>query len=142
MGKINFHEWILIFRAPLAVFAIHAAISLPGFDLYHTWPSIDIPMHFLGGASIALTAKAFLDVLKKREFINVFPWHIWLFFVIAIVGFAAAAWELFEFALSEITNLMLQGDQRDTMFDMLNGLLGGLAGGLWYILKNRWLTKP
>ena len=136
-SKITFSEWILIFKAPFALFAIHAVISLPGIDLYHAWPSVDIPMHFFGGASIAMAGKAFLDVLRRREFVSTLPWQIWLFLIIAMVGCAAAAWELLEFAVSEITGLMLQGDHFDTMFDLVNGLSGGVAASLWYMFWKR-----
>src|SRR3989338_6886137 len=112
-----------IFKFPILVFAANVILDKAGLYVALKW--IDMPMHFLGGASIAMAGMSFLAFLKARGFVNELPFLIRTFFLISFVGLAAVSWELWEFSLDRIFGGSVQVDLPDTMADIFFGLLGG-----------------
>lgn len=112
----------IFFVLSLAVLAMVHAISIH-FYLYWKFIWIDIPIHFFGGAVVALgvfTAKDFIRTIPDR-FLYVVP-------VMAAVIIVALLWELFEIAIGiPITE---PGYALDTMIDLVVGALGGFIGFL------------
>lgn len=98
-----------------------ALVHFLSIELYLYWRYlwIDMPIHFLGGVTVAL------GHLSVRDFIPSWPtrwFHFWpvILFVLAI----AVAWEIFE----AIIGISL--GQPDFVFDTATDLLCGLGGGL------------
>ncbi|MBI2123883.1 MAG: hypothetical protein HYU04_01435 [Candidatus Wildermuthbacteria bacterium] len=118
-----------IIRFPLVVFAINLVFDWQG--IYYTFLWIDMPMHFLGGASIAAAGVSFLAFLKVRGFVGELPFLIRTLFLMSFVGLAAVSWELWEFSLDYVVQSRTQVDLPDTMIDMFFGLLGGFALSLF-----------
>ena len=116
---------LYILTWPLVVFMVNGIFDKAGIYVAVVW--IDMPMHFLGGASIAVAGISFLAFLKKRGVINELPFWVRTFFLISFVAFAAVSWELWEFFLDYVMHSRAQVDLPDTMVDMLLGLLGGFA---------------
>lgn len=114
-----------IFKFPLLVLLVNIILDTRG--VYVALPWIDMPMHFLGGASIGLAGIGFLALLQKQGLVGKLPFLLYAFFVMSFVGLAAASWELWEFSIGYILKESLQGGLADTMADMFFGLLGGLA---------------
>lgn len=97
--------------APITVFVFHVFISVV-FHAYYVLPSIDIPMHFLGGLVMAYFFYAIFQALGK---------NFLALSVFTAVGTTAIFWEFLEFLTHS------QGDVPDTMLDMLMGLLGAVV---------------
>ncbi len=105
------------FWLPLLVFLIHILIFVP-FGIYTLYGWADIPMHFIGGASIAYS---FILVFRKcKDEIQIKDKLVKVIILLALVGLSAILWEFFEFFAYSIVELY------DTLFDMFMGLLGGL----------------
>jgi hypothetical protein len=118
-----------ILKFPALVLLVNMALDMG--RIYYTVPWIDMPMHFLGGASIAAAGVSFLAFLKVRGFVHELPFLIRMLFVMSFVGLAAASWELWEFSLDYVAQSRTQVDLPDTMIDMFFGLLGGFALSLF-----------
>jgi hypothetical protein len=114
-----------------------AHIALLFVDAYDSWPSVDVPMHFAGGAAMGMLAIALHDATKPLH--NV--WWERTFFVLGFVAFVAVLWEFQEFFLDMVFVesgrwVRSQLSLRDTIGDMFFGLFGGLtAYGLFGMKK-------
>src|SRR5918994_6731927 len=101
--------------APSFVFVIHV-IAL-NFQLYKTYPPIDIPMHFFGGVSMAyFLDKAFVaaslittGARPNRVFESLLT--------VTATCTVAVFWEFVEFVLSWALSIDLQGSLADTTKD-------------------------
>ena len=110
--------------APLSVLIFHL-IAL-SFQLYETYPTIDIPMHFFGGFSMAyFLRKAFVAASlittgapPNRLLENVL--------IVTATCTVAVFWEFFEFVLSWALSTDLQGSLANTIKDLFFGLTGSL----------------
>lgn len=124
-----------ILKFPLLVLVVNSILDAKG--IYVSVPWIDMPMHFLGGASIGFAGISFLALLRKQGFVNALPFLLHAFFVMSFVGLAAASWELWEFSLDRVFRQSTQVDLPDTMVDMFFGLFGGAAVLLLFGLFRR-----
>lgn len=110
--------------APLFVLMIHL-IAL-SFQLYGTYPNVDIPMHFFGGVSMAYFLKeVFLatslmtaGALPNRLLESVL--------IVTATCTVAVFWEFFEFVLSWVIATDLQGSSPNTTKDLFFGMAGGV----------------
>ncbi len=110
------------FWLPLLVLLIHLLITVP-FGFYTLYGWLDIPMHFVGGASIAYS---FILVFKRcKDEIIIKDKLVNIIILLALVGLSAIIWEFFEFFAYSTVELY------DTLFDMFMGLLGGLLIALF-----------
>lgn len=89
--------------------------------LYWRYLWLDIPMHFLGGITVALGYLSLRDFFPRLKD-GWFNWRRTLIFVLAI----AVVWETFEVVIG------VSFDESryvvDTVSDVVVGLLGGLIG--------------
>lgn len=89
--------------------------------LYWLYLWLDIPVHFLGGVTVALGFLTFLGFFPKLV-----DKHFTLFRTLAFVLLVALAWEIFEVYIGipfEEGNYL-----GDTVLDLIMGMSGGLAG--------------
>ncbi|WP_165070730.1 hypothetical protein [Paludisphaera rhizosphaerae] len=131
MLKSKLLDWIVMTTrdaawAPSLVFLAHAVASL-GFHAYQRWPSLDIPMHFLGGvvicyfyhrASINASAVGLLGPFHRVT-------HVILVF--ALVATTTVFWEFAEYISDQVFGTHAQVDLEDTLLDMLLGIVGGVV---------------
>lgn len=126
-------DWIRtlfsLLRFPILVFVLNVIFDARG--LYYALPWIDMPMHFLGGASIALAGVSLLAFLRVRGLVNELSFLLRTLFIMSFVGLAAVSWELWEFSMDVVFNKHLQIGLSDTVSDVFFGLLGGLAVSLF-----------
>ncbi len=112
--------------APLTVFITHLVVSY-GLDGYTLFPSIDIPIHFLGGFAMAyFLSRCFAalpdrliarDVRKLTEFVV----------VASLTTTVTIFWEFAEFTSDALLGTHTQQGLGDTMLDMALGMLGGVC---------------
>ena len=99
------------------------------FKVYDVLPNLDIPMHFIGGLSIAYMSALFLIYFNDKNLIKIRNDFLFVFVVVSVVSFIAVLWEFFEFSLKVFFNLPFQPCLDDTLMDLLMGILGGFFGG-------------
>jgi len=126
MIKNNILRILSFFIFPAIVFIINLPI---GF-LYDLYPWIDIPMHFLGGFSVAFTGVLFLKFFDERNLLKIKNPFIFIFVVASFVALVAVLWEFYEFFLQYIFGIIYQLSLEDTMLDLAMGLGGGIVGGI------------
>lgn len=113
-------------RFYLALFVAVLTISIHWFAdrlyLYWTLPSVDIPIHFLGGLMSALFVLCFLRFVKARESL------LNTFLLVLVIGLVWEGVEVF-FRVAEFTVDYWINSVRDLVSDVV----GGIAG--YYIWK-------
>ena len=119
-------------KFPIVVFIIH--LFLFYFNFYLIFPWLDIPMHFLGGFSIALSYTSFLFNMHVKKLAHLRK-DLFFLFVISFVALTAMLWEFLEFGLDISLNLNSQMGLVDTILDMFLGLAGGVT--YIFLIKNR-----
>lgn len=126
---------------PLAVYLPNLFVLLYGrqifgFEAYVQYPWIDIPMHFIGGLSIAYGLAIIIQFLENRGRIRIFSRWLLIALIVAGTVCAALAWEYEEFLSDRFFGTHQQLSTADTMKDFLNGLLGGAVGG-WLFTRQK-----
>lgn len=117
--------------APLSVFGLYW-VGLT-FDIYKSFPPLDIPTHFLGGVAITYFFRA--AIRHSQALVGEIPLPIQILFAITCTGTTTVLWEFYEnFADSFLSTSMVRGVQ-DTIVDLFVGLLGALVLSLFY--RNR-----
>ena len=134
---INTHEALRIVIAPVVVLVVHAVLLFV-VRIYSLWPWFDVPMHFVGGVSIAVGGAFFLRLLHARGLFENIPRALWLLFLVSFVAIVAILWEFFEFLGGYFFSVELQGNLSDTMEDMFFGLLGGFVTGIMMLCFTRY----
>lgn len=118
-----------LFWALFSILLVHfMALS---FNIYSSIWWFDIPMHFMGGAWVALLFfRIFIDIIDKKSLYSLFEISKLVILAIAFAVMIGVFWEFFEFIASRIFNMYLQGDLIDTMTDLLMDTIGGLFSGV------------
>jgi hypothetical protein len=119
------------FSFPAAVFFLSIFIG-HFFNFYDLYPWIDIPMHFLGGFSVAYMIVLFLRFWKEEKLITINSKIIFILIIVCAVSFIAVLWEFWEYLMDLIfkTNFILSLE--DTLSDLVMGILGGLTGAVLF----------
>ena len=121
-----------IFLPPIIIFLFHV-IMIAVFNIYTIFPAFDIPMHFLGGLSIGVSAIILLNIFKSK--ITTPKWFLFLW-IISLTVMIAVLWEFAEFTADYFFQTQMQLSLADTMGDLLMGMLGGMTAGIWFIKKS------
>ena len=114
---------IYFFRWPLIVYVLGLILYI--FKVPRIFPWIDIPLHLIGGFVIAYSFVLILEFLGDKKLIKIKNKTIYFVIIIGLVGLTTIFWEFYEFALTNLFNLSMQGNLEDTMCDLFLGLLGG-----------------
>ena len=109
---------------PSLVFAVHCVLSLL-FHAYERTPSIDVPMHLLGGAAIAYFFHVVVAYGDRLGLVLVGSRRAEMIMVFGLVALATVVWELAEFLADRFFQLGAQPSVANTMKDQLMGLVGG-----------------
>lgn len=117
----NSFKLFLIFLAPLVLFFFHLLIS--AFDAYYRYPPIDIPMHFLGGFTVAISVVLFLKFLRNKGLFSKTKKHN-IYIVLISVFNVAIFWEISEAVIDIILCLNCQPSFMDTIGDVVMGMIG------------------
>ncbi len=133
---MNIKRIIPFFCVPLGLFVFHVVIDF-GFGLYEVFPWIDIPMHFFGGAAIAIFIFGIYKELLRSSQVAPMPLYIELAALVGQVALFAVVWEFAEFLVDAQFGTMWQPSLADTMFDLFNGLLGGAITGAFFLREQK-----
>ena len=142
MGKLLQRLWKLFLRAgwaPFLVLIVHRILLIKGWR-----ENTDFLMHFSGGLSFAYLAFHALDefdeVLGKLNRLG----HYSVAFLATCT--MALFWEFAEYALDGIRGSNIQHSIDETMWDLINGTLGGATTlsliWIWSRLKGRESSQP
>lgn len=112
--------------APLTVFLVHVFISRV-LDIYDPWPHTDIPMHFLGGLSIAFFVSRCFRALPRDAAHHSRVDVLELVLVGSLTATAAVLWEFAEFIWDRVFGTNIQLSLANAMQDMALGILGAVA---------------
>ena len=109
--------------APLAVFGLHAVLSVTGAYLTH--PAIDLPMHLAGGVVIAYFFARCLTVAMEEGLLGTPD-----AFAVALLTFtctcaAAVLWEFVEWTHDQFFMARDARGYEDTLLDLALGIVGG-----------------
>lgn len=115
-----------IFWLPMFIFAAHVFVSrvLHGYILF---PSLDIPMHYLGGLSMGYSSFLALAFLQQHKIISPLDKAVAWVFVFTLVTTIAVFWEFAEFSMDQLIGTNLQLHLPNTMQDLFMGMLGAVT---------------
>ena len=116
-------DLLKIFWPPILVFVAHVILSR-GFGAYLLFPWIDIPMHFLGGLSMAYSLFLALTDLQTHRMISRLDRSMEFILVFGLVGTIAVFWELGEFSMDQLLETNVQISLQNTMQDLFMGITG------------------
>jgi hypothetical protein len=108
----------LLFTLSIVILAVLHGAALV-FSLYWVYLWLDVPMHFLGGAVVALGYQSRFMLGKVAHRLS-FGLPTTLLMVLVVGGL----WELYEYIVGPI----LPGYAKDTVIDIVMDVLGGLVG--------------
>ena len=111
---------------PLLVFISHLFVSRI-LHLYEIWPSTDVPMHFLGGVSIAFFVSRSFQLLPRKEVDRSRVLLQELLLVGSITATTTVFWEFAEFIFDQAFLTNIQVSLANTMKDMAMGILGAIS---------------
>ncbi|MCK5095952.1 MAG: hypothetical protein KAR24_01215 [Candidatus Pacebacteria bacterium] len=131
-------KWIFLFLCVIfvTVFWINA-FALKNF-LYWELPWLDIPMHFLGGFWLGLSAlwlyylsgfyKKISDEHRKKG-------YVWLLALTSALVLGSV-WEIYEFGMDIIADKTDRYDALDTLSDLFFDAVGGTLATFMFITGN------
>ena len=109
--------------APIGVFALHVLAAYAGAYARSEW--LDQPMHFAGGAAIALLFASLVRHSQGAGFVGALHPAAHFVAVIGLTATAAVLWEFAEFVSDRFAGTRAQAGLEDTLLDLLLGLVGG-----------------
>jgi uncharacterized membrane protein YjdF len=117
---------VKIFWFPPSVYITHLIFTYL-LDAYTLFPWIDIPMHYLGGLSMAYSLLLVLTELQHQQVIKPLEKIIELLLIFSLVTTAAVFWEFSEFTADQVLGTNGQISLRNTMKDLFMGVMGALS---------------
>jgi hypothetical protein len=119
-----------IFAVPLLVLV--TALTFLAFDLYRYIPWVDIPLHFFGAASLAVSYYLVLRMFKVD-----LTGLILFLFVVSLVVATGVLWEFLEFGVDLVyPALKMQPSVADTVGDLFLDFFGGIVGAVLVFWKD------
>ncbi|PIX61921.1 hypothetical protein CO057_04270 [Candidatus Uhrbacteria bacterium CG_4_9_14_0_2_um_filter_41_50] len=128
----------------ITVLLFHALGLVWGYEMFDWY---DIPMHIGGGLAmgalgLAIWNEGIEDIKFKGSLKKHIKWWLIPFVVLGFVSFIGILWELHEYIFDQLFPIQIgdftswrQPDLTDTMMDLLNDLIGGVASLI--IWKNK-----
>lgn len=128
------------FIFPAIVLVVHM-IAWKIFKVYAVYPDLDIPMHYIGGVSIAYTASRTLAYLEDEKLISRLNKTILLITIFSLTGTVTVFWELAEFLGDRFLDLHVQPSLANTMQDQFMGVLGGASWAAIFDKYRKWAAS-
>jgi uncharacterized membrane protein len=102
-------------------------VASRGLGAYESVPDLDIPMHLLGGVSIAFFFWRSVTCEAAGAVLGTLSRFGQLLLTLALVCASTVGWEFAEWTTDYLGWTRAQGGLGDTMLDMLLGILGGVG---------------
>lgn len=113
------------------------AVGFGTFGGMYRIPHFDDVLHIFSGIFLGYGGWILLKILTGEELSKKLPNSFIILYIFCFSLAGAGAWELLEFAGDKWFHFTAQGrDPDDTMFDMIDGMIGGVAAAL-FISKSR-----
>lgn len=129
------HRLPSLFVALIYVY-IFVAVGLGTIGGAYGLPHFDDALHLTSGVGTGYGAWLILRRAVRHEVVAQLSDSFVALYMLSFVLAAAGIWELWEFAGDQWFHLTTGRGHADTMFDMLDGLVGGIVV-CWIILKRR-----
>jgi hypothetical protein len=120
---------------PVGVFVFHTVL-MTRTAAYQAWPSLDRPMHALGGLAMAYFLGGCLDLVQRRGLVRPVDPLLEPLVIVSATCTVAVFWEFAEHASDLMLDTRFQAGLGDTLLDLLLGLAGCLA-----YLAGRWAGR-
>ncbi len=127
--KFNRAVWKLFLAGgwlPVLVFLVHL-FSFFVINIYAYWPRADMPLHFIGGLSIAYFVSRSCQLLLCDAENRSRDGLLELVLIISLTATAALFWEFGEYILDRVFGTNLQVSLLNTMQDLFLGMLGAFV---------------
>jgi hypothetical protein len=132
----TFSQIFKAFCPPTVLYFVQYFLEL-FFRIYERYPSFDIPMHFLGGVTIALTGNSLLQIAQKEKWLVLKSRLVQSILLVSFVALFAILWEFHEFLMDKFLGTQTQPSIADTMKDMFLGLLGACVFSITKIFSKK-----
>lgn len=129
MVKNKFLKVLSFFIFPATVFFLNLFLGI-FYNIYNAYPSLDIPMHFLGGISVGYMFVLFLKFFKEENMISVKSKVVSVIIVVCVVSFMAVLWEFYEFICVYYFGFNWPVNYTDTIGDLFFGICGGFVSAI------------
>jgi len=137
-------QWLAFIRSNtsilLRVFVLPILVLIIGMFLLEVLrldlviKDLDKPVHFIAGASLALSLIILIKNLETSDLVKSRTILANLFGIFMIVVTVVLLWECFEFTLDTLLGTNYQDSAPDTQLDILSSLAGGIIPLLFYSL--------
>lgn len=114
--------------APLGILVFYVIGRV--LHLFGTFPSIDVPTHFLGGMAIAYFYRS--AVKNSQGMLGNIPLPIQILLAFTATGTTTILWEFYENIADHFLGTHMVLGLFDTLKDLFDGLLGALVLSLLY----------
>jgi hypothetical protein len=114
--------------APLSIFGFYM-LGL-GFHVFAKFPSLDIPVHFMGGVVITYFFRS--AIRNSQKIVGDIPPLIQILFAFTCTGTTTILWEFYENIRDHFFGTHMVRGLEDTIIDLFTGLLGALVLSLFY----------
>jgi len=110
--------------------------SIASYYLHHKW--WDSTLHFYKGLYVGIIGiSLYKQLIPEKVRNNVSGWILFLF-VLSLATFASVLWEGYEFVGDlTFTKTMQRGGNKDTMYDLLYGVVGGLIIAIYSLFRKQ-----
>ena len=117
---------------------IFISVGLGTFGGAYSIPHFDDFLHVSSGIWLGYGAWILLLKMVGGHVADQLPKAFIALFIILFAMASAGVWELLEFAGDKLLHFTAQGrDPDDTMFDMIDGLIGGIIAATWIITRKK-----
>ncbi|WP_052343897.1 hypothetical protein [Bacillus massiliigorillae] len=113
---------------------IFIAVGLGTFGGFYSIHHFDDFLHLSSGIWIGYGAWILMGLIVGDNLVKQLPKFFIGLYIIVFALAVAGAWELLEFAGDKLFHFTAQGrDPDDTMFDMIDGLIGGIIASIFIV---------
>ena len=133
----------VLYKAPWHFFVLALCFDLLAaafgsvLDLYRSIECYDLIVHFLSGVLAAEGGRLMIDCLLGRYHVKKMP-LVSCLFALFFACACAGIWEIYEFTADQLIGTNMQGNNLNTMGDIVSGVLGAICYAIGYFV---WLSK-
>ncbi len=120
---------------PTLVFAVHCVAFAS--DAYVTIPSLDVPMHAVGGVAIAYFLHHAVDAFEEGRFLQASRGALRVLLDFSLATTSAVLWEGVEYVANRALGRDVLMGREDTVADLFLGMFGAALYLAWKARRSR-----